>query len=121
MWRAGTVVVALVLSACASTEMRGFVGKPVEETAFAYGRPANVIDLPDGRRGYQYRWGGGAVVAPGHAVTTASTVGGVTTATTTATPTAVFESRGCLITFIARDHGHGYVVEEYRVPKQLVC
>lgn len=122
MLRKTLLIAALTaMSGCASTEMRTFVGKPVEETQFAYGMPENVFELPDGRRAYQYRWGGGAGVIPGNAVSTASTVAGVTTATTSMTPAMIFESAGCLITFIARDQGRGYVVEDYRVPKQLVC
>lgn len=121
MLRRLLVIAIVALSGCASTEMRTYVGKPIEETQFAYGRPENVFELPDGRRAYQYRWGGGAGVMPGSATTTASTFGGFTTATTSMTPAMIFESAGCLITFIARDQGRGYVVEEYRVPKQLVC
>lgn len=113
---------AFAMASCASTEMKTFIGKPAEEAMFAYGPPANVFDLSDGRRAYQYRWGGGAVMMPGRATSTAQSFGSITTVQTTATPAAIFESAGCLITFIARDQGGGrWVLEDYRVPKQLVC
>lgn len=46
---------ALVLAGCASTEMKKYVGKPIEETFIAYNKPENVFEFPDGRRAYQYR------------------------------------------------------------------
>jgi hypothetical protein len=126
-------LVAVVLAGCVSTEMKTFVGKPVEETYFAYGKPENILELPDGRRAYQFRWGGGTVVVPERRTTEATVRSGTVlpspgfpqsakvTATTTTTPARIYESAGCLITFIARDSGRGFVIEEYRIPKQLVC
>ena len=117
----GALRAAAVLAGCASTEMRTFVGKPVEETMFAYGQPAHVIELPDGRRAYQYRWGGGTVAVPGRTTAVSQTFGNVTTIQSTSTPAAIYESAGCLITFIAKEQSGRYVIEDYRVPKQLVC
>lgn len=109
------------LSGCASTEMRPYVGKPIEEAFISYGRPENVFDLPGGTRAFQFRWGGGQGVIPGQAITTVTTTGSLTTARTAGTPPIIYDAPGCLITFIARDSGAGYIVEEYRVPKQLTC
>ena len=118
----GALLSVVALAGCASTEMRTFVGKPIEETMFAYGQPSNVLQLSDGRRADQYRWGGGSVAIPGQTTTTAQTFGNVTTVRSNSTPAAIYESAGCLITFISKDRGDGrYVVEDYRVPKQLVC
>lgn len=119
-----TIVIALMLflTGCASTEMRALVGKPVEEAFIEYGRAENVFQMPDGRRAYQFRWGGGVLSSPGNTVSTGSTTGNVTTVITTATPVMIYQSQGCLITFIARDSGgERFVIEEYRVPRQLVC
>jgi len=115
------LALAVLLSGCASTEMRSYVGRSVDEVLIAYGRPENVFQLQDGRRAYQFRWGGGAVVAPGTSTSTASTIGSVTTITSTATPAMLYESAGCLITFIAKESDQGYIIDEYRVPRQLVC
>lgn len=116
------IVAASMAASCVSTEMQTFVGKPVEESMFAYGEPVNVMELPDGRRAYQYRMGGGVVALPSRTTATAQTFGNTTTVQSTSTPAAIYEAAGCLITFIARDQGGGrYVIEEYRVPRQLVC
>jgi hypothetical protein len=117
------VVVLIFAAGCASTEMRTYVGKPIEEAMISYGPPENVFAMPDGRRAYQFRWGGGTYVTPGQATSRGTTIGNVTTVQTTMTPATIYESQGCLITFIAEDRdadGH-FVVEEYRVPRQLVC
>ncbi|OYU72052.1 MAG: hypothetical protein CFE32_24880, partial [Alphaproteobacteria bacterium PA3] len=52
------------VASCASTEMKTFVGKPIEEAMFAYGRPENVMTLSDTSKAYQFRWGGGTTVLP---------------------------------------------------------
>ena len=116
-----TVACALVLAGCASTEMKKYVGKPIEETFITYGKPENVFEFPDGRRAYQYRWGGGSVAMPARGTAVATTVGNITTVQTTSTPAMIMNSPGCLITYIARDNGSGFVIDEYRIPKQLVC
>lgn len=115
---AAAALCAAMLAGCVSTEMRGYVGKSADELLISYGRPENVIELADGRRAYQFRSGGGSYVAPGVAQTTAVARGNTVTATTYATPAAVYSSAGCLLTFIV---GKGGTVEEYRVPKDLVC
>ena len=112
---------ALVLAGCASTEMKKYVGKPIEETFIAYNKPENVFEFPDGRRAYQYRWGGGSVAMPAQGTAVATSFGNVTTVQTTSTPAMILNSPGCLITYIARNNGSGFVIEEYRIPKKLVC
>lgn len=111
----------LMLCACVSTEMKSYVGKPIEEAFIAYGPPENSFVFPDGRRAYQFRWGGGTYVQPSNSTATASTFGNVTTVNATTTPAMVLNSPGCLITFIAADSGAGLVIQDYRYPKQLTC
>lgn len=119
--RSTLLLTALLLAACASTEMRQYVGKDVTELQMAYGAPENVIDLPDGRRAFQYRWGGGAGVIPGQSTSTVQSWGNTATVSTTATPAMAFQSPGCLITYIASPAGNLWTVTDIRVPKQLVC
>jgi hypothetical protein len=100
--------------------MRDFVGRPVVTTMYAYGQPEEILEFPDGSRAYQYRWAGGNVVR----ATTASSgraIGDLRTIATTATPAMVFESAGCRVTFLARDSGKGFVVEDFRVPTRSGC
>ena len=111
----------LTLTGCVSTEMKGFVGKPIEETFITYGQPENVFEFPDGRRAYQYRWGGGSFAMPGRGTAIATSIGNITTVQTTYTPATIMNSPGCLITYIARNNGTSFIIEEYRFPKKLVC
>jgi hypothetical protein len=114
-------IVLFALAGCVSTGMKKLVGQPIEEAMIAYGQPENVIEFPDGRRAYQYRWGGGSFVQPGTGTATVTNTGNVAVVTTTSTPAMVLNSPGCLITFIAVKRGSGFVITDYRVPKQLVC
>lgn len=117
------VSVALMVAGCASTAMKNFVGGSISEAYMSYGQPENVFDLPDGRRAFQYYWGGGTGILPGQQSTTiAPAGGGVYNVTTTGTPAMVYENKGCLVTLIARAAQNGdFVVEEYRIPKRLAC
>lgn len=47
------VVIALVLSGCASSIVEGYVGQDITSVAIQHGLPANVFDLPDGRTAFQ--------------------------------------------------------------------
>lgn len=115
-------LLALSLTACASTAMKRHVGTSISEAYMAYGQPTSVFDLPDGRRAFQFYWGGGTGVVPGTSRSTVAPVGGGAYAvTTTSTPAMVVESKGCLVTLIARPAGNDFIVEEYRIPKRLVC
>lgn len=112
----------LFAASCASTEMRPYLGQPIEEVLLRYGAPEQVITMTDGRRAYQFRWGGGVAIIPGSSVSTGTTLGGVTTVNTTSTPSAVVNSRGCIMTFFAADAGGGrYIVDEIRPPRDLTC
>lgn len=46
----------LLLPACASQVMENLVGKDVTEVQLQYGPPVNVLDLPDGRKAFQWRF-----------------------------------------------------------------
>lgn len=117
------LLVALSVSACASTAMKKFVGGSVSEAYLAYGQPENVFDLPDGRRAFQFYWGGGSGVVPARSQTQiVPTGGGSYAVTTSGTPAMVYESKGCLVSLIARPtNGGDFIVEEYRIPQRMVC
>jgi hypothetical protein len=116
------LVVGLLLSGCASTAMKGFVGQPIEEAFFRYGKPVNTIDLPDGAKAYQFYWGGsGPIMVPGQSRTNVTTYGNTATLNTTSTPAAILESKGCLVTLIAKPENDRLIVREYRIPKQVFC
>ncbi len=116
-----------LLTGCASTQMKQYVGKDIREVILDSGPPINAVDLADGARGFQYPFGGGAFVTPTVTTTTASVSGYGNQAWLNA---ASITSGGqavtlppCVITYIARwdDSSRGWIVHEYRIPKQLFC
>lgn len=107
-----------LLAGCVSTEMRRYVGSNISEVQIAYGQPEQIIALPDGRKAYQFRSGGGAAVIPGNTSSTIVQTGNVATVHATGTPAAIVQSNGCLLTFIVDPGGR---VTDIRVPKGLVC
>lgn len=121
MKRIVLAAMAIALSGCVSTAMKAHVGKSITEALFAYGKPENVFDLPDGRRAFQFRWGGGSAIIPGQSNSTMMPNGAGYSVNTTSTPATLIESAGCLVTLIAKPSGSDFIVEEYRYPKRLVC
>lgn len=116
------LVLSLALAACASTAMNKYVGGSVSEAYMSYGQPEAVFDLPDGRRAFQFYWGGAKGVAPANVQTNIQPTGlGGYQVTTTGTPAMAYETKGCLVTLIARPVSNDFIVEEYRVPQRLVC
>lgn len=108
----------IALTACVSTEMKSLVGRDITEAQIRYGPPTNVIAMPDGRRAFQFPLGGGARVVPGTQTINPNVYGGVTA---TGTPAMVVEAPPCTLTFITRPNGDGWLIEETRTPRQLVC
>ena len=121
------VAASLLLATCVSTHMRQFIGRDIRYVAVDSGRPVNVFDMPDGRRAFQYYWGGGTVPVP--AVTTTDgeiqLVGDEVWYTETAVQVAggVIESEGCLITYFASwvDESQGWIVDEVSYPGTWFC
>jgi hypothetical protein len=44
----------VMLSGCASTIMKNYVGQPLQIPMLDYGTPANAFDMPDGSRAFQW-------------------------------------------------------------------
>lgn len=111
----------LLLAGCVSTQMRGFVGQDITEAYMRYGQPVNVLELPDGRRAYQFQYGAGTALVPGASRSDVSVWGNTATVNTVATPAAAVYDDGCLLTFIASPSGNSWTVTDIRVPQELVC
>ncbi|NTZ41511.1 hypothetical protein G7A66_00065 [Altererythrobacter sp. SALINAS58] len=102
--------------------MKRYVGGSISEAYLSYGQPETIFDLPDGRRAFQFYWGAGSGVIPTSQQTKIRPAGlNGYDVTTTGTPAMAYQSKGCLISLIARPTGGDYIVEEYRIPKDLVC
>ena len=58
------LLLASLLVGCVSSQMKQFIGKDISEVMVEHGRPHNVFDMPDGRKAYQFYWGGGSFALP---------------------------------------------------------
>ena len=120
-------IVSLLQAGCVSTHMEQFIGKDVREVVMSDGAPANIFDLGDGRRVFQFYWGGGTVVVPGQIQgQSQSTVIGdtvYTTGTALVMPPRIIESQGCLTNYITdwNQELNGWIVVEIRYPQRLIC
>lgn len=115
------VLICLVISGCASNFANSYMGKTLIDLELDQGRPANVINLPDGRRAYQYYWGGGTFVTPQTSTGTVDVIGNTAYVQSQTNPATVVSSPGCLISFIAEQRNSQWVVVETRWPKRLFC
>jgi len=101
--------------------MEGYLGKPIEEAQLEFGPPIQVLDMPDGRRAFQFRYGGGPVVVPGYSNTTVTSYGNTATVNSYGSPGGVLYTEGCILTFFAVKEGAAWVVRDMKVPGGLVC
>lgn len=116
-----------LLLGCVSTHMKQFIGKDIRQVIVNSGMPVNEFDMGDGRRAYQFYWGGGTMTLPQTATQQGSVnvVGntGYFNATTVTSPGGTFSSQGCLITYFARQNKEteAWIVESINYPQRLVC
>lgn len=123
------LILALVagIAGCASTFMEQYLNKDVREIAIDNGPPFNAFDMGDGRRVFQWRWGGGSIVVPQTTTVTgsATAIGNTTWYSGTAITSGggVVNLEGCILSYFATwdSERELWVVTEYRVPRQLVC
>lgn len=104
------------LSACATDIMQGYVGKSVQEPILDYGPPTNVVELDDGRRGYQWQMNSSGVIPM--STPTSSTVfsGGQMAVVNSTSTTYLPYSQDCLYTLTAVKQGDIYIVDGFRQP-----
>ncbi len=120
-------IATLALTSCASTHMKQYMGKDIREVILDSGPPIGALDMADGARAFQFRWGGGAVAVPQTTTVagSATNIGNTTwfQAQALTSPGGIFVSDGCVITYVATWNAEkgAWVVTDYRVPKQLVC
>ncbi|MDZ4254210.1 MAG: hypothetical protein U1A72_16710 [Sulfuritalea sp.] len=115
----GALVVAL--SGCVSQFATGYVGKTALDLELELGQPTNVVALPEGRRAYQYYWGGGTFIAPQTTTGSVNVVGNTALVTSTTTPSIAVTSEGCLVNFIAEQRGEEWLIVDARWPARLSC
>lgn len=108
--------VLLTLAACASQVMEGFVGIDVTEVQLQYGPPVAVLDMPDGRKAFQWRFDS-TTMMPMTTTYSGVTSGNWTTATAYTSGGGIF-STPCFYTLFAKPNANkSYTVVGFQPPK----
>lgn len=107
--------VATLLAGCADPVWQGYAGQEVQSVVLDQGPPANVEQLSDGRRAYQWNveYTGTRPVVSNTTTNVESAVAGSTTANATTTTYVPYTQR-CLYTLIAAPQGNRWIVEGIR-------
>lgn len=115
-----SLLAVLLCTGCATVTMSGYVGKPLTDVVMDYGPPANYVDLPDGRRAFQWAMTK-SHTTPVSVSTTAYRNGPSATAYTTASGGQLITT-GCIYTLIARwgPVSNAWIIDGYRTPS-LAC
>ncbi len=117
---------ALVLAGCASTsEMEGYVGRSIAEPILDHGSPAEVFQLSDGRRAYQweittegFRPAPRPTIGVGIGIGRGGWGGGWGGGITTLNQSYVPYSKTCRYTLLADQRGKDWIVSSFRKPAQ---
>jgi hypothetical protein len=113
--RFAVLPILVLLSACASQVMENLVGKDVAEVQLQYGPPVNVIDMPDGRKAFQWRFDS-TVVMPMTTSYTGVTNGNITTGSAFTSGGGIF-STPCFYTLFAQPNKNkSYTVVGFQPP-----
>jgi len=110
--------IVVALAGCASQIMEGYVGKDVTEAMLDYGPPANVMDLPDGTRAFQWSMTSSGVI-PTTTTYNATAYGNTVVGSTTTTGGGVY-SQQCVYTLIGvKNTNKSYTITGYRKPTMM--
>ncbi|MBP8940283.1 hypothetical protein HW571_23550 [Agrobacterium genomosp. 3] len=110
--------VSAVLTACASTVMKGYIGAPITSVMLDYGPPDNIYSIGPGQQAYQWRKNKTQVVAGSSSGEVRSTRHGERYEVSE-TPGYV-ERIDCFYTFYTRSSGSEWYVTSFRQPS-LEC
>ncbi len=106
----------VLLAGCATAVLESYVGKSITEPILDYGPPVNAVDLPDGRRAFQWAVNSTGVI-PVTSTNSATVWGGGTSTLVTGTTTNYIPtSSQCVYTLYARPQGDDWIVTGYREP-----
>jgi len=110
--------VSAVLTACASTVMKSYIGAPITSVMLDYGPPDNIYSMGPGQQAYQWRKNKTQVVAGSSSGEVRSTRHGERYEVSE-TPGYV-ERIDCFYTFYTRNSGSEWYVTSFRQPS-LEC
>ncbi len=112
------LVLAAMLMGCAPPVLDKYMGRPILDPMLDFGKPAEVFDLPDGRRAYQWEVSRQATrPSPRPVIGVGIGVGrgGWGNVTTIGTSYETY-TKSCRYTLIATRRGTGWIVTEQRRP-----
>jgi hypothetical protein len=112
----------LLLTACASSTMKSYIGKPVQEIAVDYGPPTNAFDMGDGRRAFQ--WERRTSYQTPTQVRSNAYVTGYGNAAWVNSNTTISGGQllqgACIYTLFGRWNGQAWIISDFRKPP-LMC
>lgn len=113
------IALAFLVTGCASSIMRGYIGKPLQEVMLDYGPPVNAFDMPDGSRAFQWRVNS-TFVTPTTVTSSTVPVGNVWYTNTQITGGQAVTS-GCIYTMLARWNAdqNAWIFHDFRPPSAL--
>ena len=111
-------VASAVLTACASTVMKSYIGAPITSVMLDYGPPDNIYSMGPGQQAYQWRKNKTQVVAGSSSGEVRTTRRGERYEVSE-TPGYV-ERIDCFYTFYTRNSGSEWYVTSFRQPS-LEC
>ncbi|TQN62370.1 hypothetical protein FLX27_06215 [Agrobacterium tumefaciens] len=112
------VTASILLSACASTVMKSYIGAPISSVMLDYGPPDNIYSLGAGQQAYQWRKNKTQAVAGSSSGEVRTTRRGERYEASE-TPGYV-ERIECFYTFFTRNSGGEWYVTSFRQPS-LEC
>lgn len=110
------LLICLVVAGCATAILDGYVGKSISEPILDYGPPVNVLELPDGRKAFQWAVNSSGVIPVTNYSSGTAWTGATSTYVTGTSTSYVPYSNRCVYTLYARPQGEDWIVTGYRQP-----
>ena len=120
--RAIILIFSIVMSGCASTEMKSYIGKDIREVVLTNGQPLGALDMGNGVRAFQFIWGGTTTTAVRAQTEIQGNSEWFGKADIRSSGSALM-SNGCIVAYLTRydDSRKGWIIFDYRIPQKLVC
>jgi hypothetical protein len=120
------IAAMFALTGCASVHTEEYVDRDIRQVILDNGPPINAIDMGDGTRTFQFKFGGGSIVAPqvtatGAPITKSDSDAWFQSAPITTSGGQRVVNDDCVSSYLTKWDGEVWRVLSYRIPKQRVC
>lgn len=113
------IVAVMAVAGCATQVMQGYVGKDITDVVLERGPPTGTMDMPDGRRAFQWRMDS-VYSMPGTTYYSGNTYGNTTYGTFNTVGGGIY-SQSCVYTLFGQKNPRGsYTVVGFH-PPPLEC